>query len=100
MTTDERVNRAPRRVSGRWSRIFDSFHRIDTLNGHGLGLGLSVVHGLVEAMEGTISTGRPGGGAAFRIRFPQPAATMLDDSLTDADDPMATTSSPISRSVS
>jgi two-component system sensor histidine kinase KdpD len=82
-------------------KIFDRFRRLDTLNGHGLGLGLSVVHGLVEAMGGTISIEEaPGGGAAFRIRFPQPAATMSDDALSDGDDPMATTSSPISRSVS
>jgi two-component system sensor histidine kinase KdpD len=82
-------------------KIFDRFRRLDTLNGHGLGLGLSVVHGLVEAMGGTISIEEaPGGGAAFRIRFPRQAATMSDDPLSDGDDPLATTSSPISRSVS
>jgi signal transduction histidine kinase len=43
------------------------------LQGQGLGLGLSVVHGLVETMGGTISIEEArGGGAAFRIRFPQP----------------------------
>ncbi len=82
-------------------KVFDRFHRLDTLHGHGLGLGLSVVHGLVEAMGGTISIEEaPGGGAAFRIRFPQPAAMMAEDALAGATEPMATTSSPISRSVS
>jgi K+-sensing histidine kinase KdpD len=82
-------------------KIFDGFHRLDTLHRHGLGLTLSVVHGLVEARGDTISIEEaPGGGAAFRIRFPRSAATMSEDALVGGTDPMATTSSPISRSVS
>jgi two-component system sensor histidine kinase KdpD len=66
-------------------KVFDRFHRLDTMNGHGLGLGLSVVQGLVESMGGRIRAEEaPGGGAAFRIRFPRPAQTMLKDALTDA----------------
>lgn len=82
-------------------KVFDRFHRLDTLNGHGLGLGLSVVHGLVEAMDGTISVGEaPGGGAAFRIQLPQPAPAISEEALASAAEPAATTSSLIARSVS
>ncbi|HYY07172.1 MAG TPA: GAF domain-containing sensor histidine kinase [Actinomycetota bacterium] len=73
-------------------KVFDRFHRLDTMNGHGLGLGLSVVQGLVEAMEGTIRVEEaPGGGAAFRITFPRPERTLLEDALTDALAPTAST---------
>ena len=45
------------------------------MSGHGLGLGLSVVQGLVEAMGGDVRIEEaPGGGAAFRILFPRPEA--------------------------
>jgi len=55
-------------------RVFDRFQRLDTINGHGLGLGLSVVQGLVEAMGGDVRVEEaPDGGAAFRIRFPRAA---------------------------
>lgn len=66
-------------------KVFDRFKRLDTLNGHGLGLGLSVVQGLVEAMGGDVRIEEaPGGGAAFRIRFPRPERTMLEDALAEA----------------
>jgi two-component system, OmpR family, sensor histidine kinase KdpD len=82
-------------------KVFDRFHRLDTMNGHGLGLGLSVVQGLVEAIGGVIRAEEaPGGGAAFRIRFPRPARTMLEGALTDTLGPRASTASAISRSVS
>jgi two-component system, OmpR family, sensor histidine kinase KdpD len=82
-------------------KVFDRFHRLDTMNGHGLGLGLSVVQGLVEAIGGVIRAEEaPGGGAAFRIRFPRPARTMLEGALTDMRAPAASLASPISRSVS
>lgn len=57
-------------------RVFDRFHRLESTNGPGLGLGLAVVRGLVDAMSGTIHAEEaPGGGAAFRIRFPRPDRT-------------------------
>jgi two-component system sensor histidine kinase KdpD len=66
-------------------KVFDRFKRLDTLNGHGLGLGLSVVQGLVEAMGGDVRIDEaPGGGAAFRIRFPRPERSLLEDALGDA----------------
>jgi K+-sensing histidine kinase KdpD len=71
------------------------------MNGHGLGLGLSVVQGLVEAIGGVIRAEEaPGGGAAFRIRFPRPARTMLEEALTDSSGHGASTLSATSRSVS
>jgi two-component system sensor histidine kinase KdpD len=81
-------------------KVFDRFKRLDSMNGHGLGLGLSVVQGLVEAMGGEVRIDEaPGGGAAFRILFPRPERTMLEDALTEA---LAPGSAPVtpSRSVS
>jgi signal transduction histidine kinase len=66
-------------------KVFDRFKRLDSMNGHGLGLGLSVVQGLVEAMGGDVRIEEaPGGGAAFRILFPRPQRSMLEDALSDA----------------
>lgn len=82
-------------------KVFDRFKRLDAMNGHGLGLGLSVVEGLVEAMGGTIRAEEaPGGGAAFRIRFPRPARTILGDAFADAVGSGVPASSATSRSVS
>jgi two-component system, OmpR family, sensor histidine kinase KdpD len=54
-------------------RVFERFQRLDTMGGHGLGLGLSLVRGLVESMGGDVQAEEaPGGGAAFRVRFPRP----------------------------
>jgi two-component system sensor histidine kinase KdpD len=59
-------------------RVFDRFQRLDTINGQGLGLGLSVVQGLVEAMGGDVRVEEaPGGGAAFLIRFPRAVDTLV-----------------------
>jgi two-component system, OmpR family, sensor histidine kinase KdpD len=59
-------------------RVFDRFQRLDTINGHGLGLGLSVVQGLVEAMGGDVRVEEaPGGGAAFLVRFPRAVDTLV-----------------------
>ena len=66
-------------------KVFDRFKRLDSMNGHGLGLGLSVVQGLVEAMGGDVRIEEaPGGGAAFRILFPRPERSLLEDALTEA----------------
>ena len=53
-------------------RIFDRFYRAPgAARGKGVGLGLAVARGFVEAMGGTISAvARPGGGTMFRLRFP------------------------------
>ncbi|HUF59914.1 MAG TPA: GAF domain-containing sensor histidine kinase [Actinomycetota bacterium] len=82
-------------------KVFDRFKRLDAMDGHGLGLGLSVVEGLVEAMGGTIRAEEaPGGGAAFRIRFPRPAHTIFGDALADAVGSGSQAPAPTSPSVS
>ena len=50
--------------------LFERFHRGET-RGEGSGLGLSLVHALVQAHEGrTELTPRPGGGTVATLRFP------------------------------
>ncbi len=53
-------------------RVFDPFYRASAaVPGKGVGLGLAVAKGFVEAMGGTIAAvERPGGGALFRLTFP------------------------------
>ncbi len=54
-------------------RIFDKFFRAPNAPTGGSGLGLTIVKGFVEAHGGTVSAGnRPGGGAVFELRLPQP----------------------------
>jgi two-component system, OmpR family, sensor histidine kinase KdpD len=78
------------------ARVFDRFERLDSMSGHGLGLGLSVVQGLVEAMGGDVRIEEaPDGGAAFRILFPRPRRSMLEDALTNAADLAATLTPPV-----
>jgi signal transduction histidine kinase len=56
-------------------QLFDRFYRVradrKTKGAHGLGLGLSIVKGIVEAHGGKVSaTNRPGGGACFTFTLP------------------------------
>jgi two-component system sensor histidine kinase KdpD len=54
-------------------RIFDKFFRAPTAPTGGSGLGLTIVKGFVEAHGGTVTAdNRPGGGAIFTMRLPQP----------------------------
>lgn len=54
-------------------RIFDKFTRGSSAPPGGSGLGLAIVKGFVEAHEGTVTAeNRPGGGALFTLRVPQP----------------------------
>ncbi|HLN55752.1 MAG TPA: ATP-binding protein [Bacteroidales bacterium] len=52
-------------------KLFTKFYRVDSTRAGGLGLGLSIVKGLVEAHKGTILAGNSGGsGAVFTILIP------------------------------
>jgi two-component system sensor histidine kinase KdpD len=51
--------------------VFKKFFRVDESKTGGLGLGLSIVKGFVEAHKGTVTVeNRTEGGSAFTIRIP------------------------------
>jgi two-component system sensor histidine kinase KdpD len=53
------------------SRIFDKFYRTEQSQARGVGLGLSISKGIVEAHGGRIwAENRPGGGAIFSLALP------------------------------
>ncbi|MFZ0243899.1 MAG: ATP-binding protein [Desulfobacterales bacterium] len=52
------------------ARIFDPYFTTKE-KGEGTGLGLSVVHGIIQTLKGSIAVDSPpGGGAAFHVRLP------------------------------
>lgn len=52
-------------------KVFDKFYRVKNTNTGGMGLGLSIVKGFVEAHNGKIKLENvPGGGAKFTIEIP------------------------------
>ena len=52
------------------ARLFEPFERLDGQDTYGLGLGLSVARGFVEAMGGAlVADDTPGGGLTMRIRL-------------------------------
>ncbi len=54
-------------------RVFDKFFRAPNAPTGGSGLGLTIVKGFVAAHGGTVTAAnRPGGGAVFTLRLPQP----------------------------
>jgi two-component system sensor histidine kinase KdpD len=67
----EVADRGPGLPPGDEQRIFDKFYRARSGNGGGVGLGLTICRGIVEAHGGRIWVeNRPGGGAAFRFTLP------------------------------
>jgi two-component system sensor histidine kinase KdpD len=59
--------------------VFDKFFRVDGSRAGGLGLGLSIVKGLVEAHSGTVRVGNnPEGGAGFTVTIPSDVPDMND----------------------
>ncbi len=69
------ADEGPGIARGDEDRIFGAFQRVGDQNvGSGVGLGLSVARGFVEAMVGTISaTETPGGGLTMVVDLPAPA---------------------------
>jgi two-component system sensor histidine kinase KdpD len=64
-------------------RIFDKFYRVQPAKAGGVGLGLSICRGIIEAHGGRIwAENRPGGGAVIRFALPldgQPPEIDLED---------------------
>jgi two-component system sensor histidine kinase KdpD len=65
------ADRGPGLPPDQLERIFDSFHRAATATPGGIGLGLAIVRGFVEAQGGRVNAiNRQGGGALFTIIMP------------------------------
>jgi len=68
----EVADRGPGLPPGLERRLFEKFFRGPNVKGGGVGLGLSICRGIVEAHGGTlVAENRPGGGAVFRITLPK-----------------------------
>ncbi len=60
-------------------KVFDKFFKVDNSKTGGLGLGLSIVKGLVEAHKGTVKVENlPAGGAAFTVTIPTEITDMTE----------------------
>ncbi len=65
------LDRGPGFPADKISSVFNKFFRVENSKSGGLGLGLSIVKGFVEAHKGTISVeNRKEGGADFTINIP------------------------------
>jgi two-component system sensor histidine kinase KdpD len=64
----EVADRGPGIPAGEEGKIFDKFYRVHSQREGGVGLGLTICRGIVEAHGGRIwADGRPGGGSVFRF---------------------------------
>lgn len=64
-------DRGPGLSQEQQERVFEKFYRTDRAKTGGLGLGLSIARGFVEALGGKVTAeNRDGGGARFTIRLP------------------------------
>jgi two-component system sensor histidine kinase KdpD len=67
----EIADRGPGIPSGDEGRIFDKFYRAEPAHEGGIGLGLTICRGIIDAHGGRIwAENRPGGGAVFRFTLP------------------------------
>ena len=65
------ADRGPGLPAGEEERVFEKFHRASAVPGAGVGLGLAICRGIVNAHGGRIwAESRPGGGAVFRFTIP------------------------------
>lgn len=69
----EVADRGPGLSPGEERRIFEKFYRAQPARERGVGLGLTICRGIIEAHGGRIwAENRPGGGAVFRFAIPLP----------------------------
>ena len=69
--TVEIADHGPGLAPGDEERVFDKFYRSNAPTSRGVGLGLAICRGIVEAHGGHISAqNRPDGGVAFRFTIP------------------------------
>jgi two-component system sensor histidine kinase KdpD len=67
----EITDHGPGLPAGTEQRVFQKFFRAGPANRRGIGLGLAICRGIVEAHGGTIAArNRPGAGASFRLTIP------------------------------
>jgi two-component system sensor histidine kinase KdpD len=65
-------------------RVFEKFYRVHEAEGGGVGLGLTICKGIVEAHGGTIRVlPRTGGGATFRFGLPFVAPSVATESRAE-----------------
>jgi len=65
-------------LPGLLDKVFNKFFRVDNSKAGGLGLGLSIVKGLVEAHKGTVKVENlQSGGARFTIYIPSEIPDMM-----------------------
>jgi two-component system sensor histidine kinase KdpD len=82
------VDEGPGVAKGAAEQMFEPFQRLgDTDNSTGLGLGLSVAKGFVEAMGGTIAaTDTPGGGLTILVDLEAPPEEQHDAERNDEEE--------------
>jgi two-component system sensor histidine kinase KdpD len=81
----ELSDRGPGLPAGSEEKIFDKFFRGAHTGIGGVGLGLAICRGIVQAHDGTIAAAnRPGGGATFRIRLPRLTPPALPPATQEA----------------
>ena len=67
--------------------VFDKFFRVDEKGTGGLGLGLSIVKGFVEAHQGDVrAENRPGGGAVLTVIIPSEKPEIVDLKMDEKHD--------------
>jgi two-component system sensor histidine kinase KdpD len=79
----EVVDHGPGLMPGDEEHVFDKFYRAQPANVRGVGLGLTICRGIVQAHGGRIwAENRPEGGAVFRFTLPlegEPPEVKVDD---------------------